>query len=266
MFPPKKWLSNCRKDWSSNMRIDIVTLFPEMFAPLFHSILKRAQDNGTLAIQVHNPRDFTVDKHHIVDDYPFGGGSGMVMKPEPIYAAVEHIRDLVPEKETRVLLMCPQGRKFTQSHALRLAGEEHLVFLCGHYEGVDDRIRQHLVDEEISIGDYVLTGGELPAMVIIDAIARMLPGVLGAADGASSDSFYTGLLEYPQYTRPREFRGWEVPAMLLSGDHGKIARWRRKESLRNTLLRRPDLLEKFPLTKEDLKLLAEIKAETGQGD
>ena len=248
------------------MRIDIVTLFPEMFAPLFHSILKRAQDNGMLAIQVHNLRDFTTDKHRIVDDYPFGGGSGMVMKPEPINAALQYIQGLDPKGKPRVLLMCPQGRKFTQSYALRLAGEEHLVFLCGHYEGVDDRIRQHLVDEEISIGDYVLTGGELPAMVIIDAIARMLPGVLGAADAASSDSFYTGLLEYPQYTRPREFRGWAVPDILLSGDHGKIARWRRKESLRNTLLRRPDLLENFPLTQEDLQLLAEIKEETGRGD
>jgi len=248
------------------MRIDILTLFPEMFTPLFHSILKRAQDSGMLAIQVHNIRDFATDKHRIVDDYPFGGGSGMVMKPEPIDAALEHIQGLVPREKTRVLLMCPQGRKFTQSNAIRLAREEHLVFLCGHYEGVDDRVRQHLVDEEISIGDYVLTGGELPAMVIIDALARMLPGVLGAADAASSDSFYTGLLEYPQYTRPREFRGWEVPDILLSGDHGKIARWRRKESLRNTLLRRPDLLENFPLTKEDLKLLTEIKEETGQGD
>lgn len=249
------------------MRIDIISLFPEMFSPLFHSILKRAQENGMLDIQVHNLRDFTTDKHKIVDDSPFGGGSGMVMKPEPIHAALQSIGGLAGEqKKPRVLLMCPQGQTFTQSHARRLAAEEHLVFLCGHYEGVDDRIRQHLVDEEISIGDYVLTGGELPAMVIIDAVARMLPGVLGAADAASSDSFYAGLLEYPQYTRPREFQGWEVPPILLSGDHGKIARWRRKESLRNTLLRRPDLLENFPFSKEDLKLLAEVKEEIRQGD
>lgn len=248
------------------MRIDIISLFPDMFAPLFHSILKRAQENGVLAIQVHNPRDFTTDKHKIVDDSPFGGGSGMVMKPEPIYAAVEHVRQLSPGSKPRVLLMCPQGQRFAQGHALRLAKEEQLVFLCGHYEGIDDRIRQQLVDEEISIGDYVLTGGELPAMVIIDAIARMLPGVLGAADAASSDSFYAGLLEYPQYTRPREFMGWTVPEILLSGDHGKIERWRRKESLRNTLLKRPDLLANIELTKLDLKLLEEINQELGQGD
>jgi tRNA (guanine37-N1)-methyltransferase len=248
------------------MRIDIVSIFPDMFAPLFCSILKRAQESGVLSIHVHNLRDFTNDRHKIVDDYPFGGGSGMVMKPEPIYAALEHVRGLSQGKKPRVLLMCPQGRRFTQSKALHLAEEEHLIFLCGHYEGIDDRIRQHLVDEEISIGDYVLTGGELPAMVIIDAVARMLPGVLGAADAASSDSFYAGVLEYPQYTRPREFMGWEVPDILLSGDHGKIERWRRKESLRNTMLRRPDLLNNTELTKLDLALLAEIKEETEQGD
>lgn len=248
------------------MRIDIVSIFPDMFTPLFKSILKRAQENGVLAVHVHNPRDFTTDKHKVVDDSPFGGGSGMVMKPEPIYTAVEHIRNINQDKKPRVLLMCPRGQTFTQSHAIRLAEEEHLVFLCGHYEGIDDRIRQHIVDEEISIGDYVLTGGELPAMVIIDAIARMLPGVLGAADAASSDSFYDGLLEYPQYTRPREFMGWEVPDILLSGDHGKIDRWRRKESLRNTMLRRPDLLANVELTKLDVTLLKEINKEMGQGD
>lgn len=248
------------------MRIDIISIFPEMFTPLFHSILKRAQENGVLSIHVHNLRDYTTDKHKIVDDYPFGGGSGMVMKPEPIHAAIQHVRRLSPPKKPRVLLMCPQGARFTQRHAIRLAGEEQLVFLCGHYEGVDDRIRQHLVDEEISIGDYVLTGGELPAMVIVDAIARMIPGVLGAADAASSDSFYAGLLEYPQYTRPREFMGWEVPEILLSGDHGKIERWRRKQSLRNTMLRRPDLLANHELTDLDLKLLDEIKEEMEQGD
>lgn len=248
------------------MRIDIITIFPDMFTPLFHSILKRAQENGVLAIHVHNLRDFTTDKHKKVDDYPFGGGSGMVMKPEPIYAAVEHIRKLSPHKRPRVLLMCPQGEKFVQSRAIGLAEEEHLVFLCGHYEGIDDRVRQQLVDEEISVGDYVLTGGELPAMVVIDVIARMLPGVLGAADAASGDSFYAGLLEYPQYTRPRAFMGWEVPEILLTGDHGKIERWRRKESLRNTMLRRPDLLARMELSQPDVKLLAEINAEMEQGD
>jgi tRNA (guanine37-N1)-methyltransferase len=248
------------------MRIDIISIFPDMFSPLAHSILKRARENGLLSIDVHNPRDFTTDKHKIVDDYPFGGGSGMVMKPEPISAAVDHIRNISPDTRPKVLLMCPRGETFTQAKAKRLADNRHLIFICGHYEGIDDRIRQHIVDEEISIGDYVLTGGELPAMVIIDAIARLLPGVLGAEDAASSDSFYSGLLEYPQYTRPREFNGWEVPDILLSGDHGKIERWRRKQSLLNTLLRRPDLLTQAMLDKNDCKLLHEIKKELEQGD
>lgn len=243
------------------MRIDIVSLFPEMFdGPLGHSILKRAVDAGILNISVTNPRDFTYDKHRIVDDYPFGGGSGMVMKPEPVFRAVESLMTEAGARR-RVILLCPGGSRFTQAKARELAGYDHLVLVCGHYEGVDDRVRQHLVDEALSIGDYVLTGGELPAMVVTDAVARHLPGVLGAADAADLDSFADGLLEYPQYTRPREFRGWEVPEILVSGDHAKIARWRRKQSLKNTLARRPDLLDELELTPVDAKLLAEIKAE-----
>ena len=243
------------------MRIDIVSLFPEMFeGPLGTSILKRAREANLLTISVTNPRDFTVDKHHIVDDYPFGGGSGMVMKPDPVFWAVESLT-ADEALQRRVILMCPGGERFTQEKAKELAEYDQLILVCGHYEGVDERVRLHLVDEALSIGDYVLTGGELPSMVVTDAIARMLPGVLGACDAAEQDSFYSGLLEYPQYTRPREFRGWEVPEVLVSGDHAKIARWRRKESLKNTLLRRPDLLEHFPLTKEDAKLLAEIRTE-----
>ncbi|HMM21434.1 MAG TPA: tRNA (guanosine(37)-N1)-methyltransferase TrmD [Selenomonadales bacterium] len=247
------------------MRIDIVSLFPEMFeGPLGTSILKRAREASLLAIAVTNPRDFTVDKHRIVDDYPFGGGSGMVMKPDPVFRAVESLAAGEALKR-RIILMCPGGERFTQEKAKELAAYDQLILVCGHYEGVDERVRRHLADEALSIGDYVLTGGELPAMVVTDAVARMLPGVLGACDAAEQDSFYSGLLEYPQYTRPREFRGWEVPEVLVSGDHAKIARWRRKESLRATLLRRPDLLASFPLSKEDAKLLAEIRAEeTGE--
>lgn len=243
------------------MRIDFVSLFPEMFAgPMGHSIIKRAQDAGLLEIGVANPRDFAPGKHRIVDDTPFGGGSGMVMKAEPLFLAVESL--VSPEgAERRVILLCPGGARFDQAKARELAAYDHLVLVCGHYEGVDERVKQHLVDEAISIGDYVLTGGELPAMVVADAVARLLPGVLGAADAAEHDSFAGGLLEYPQYTRPREYRGWEAPEVLLSGDHARINRWRRKESLRATLVRRPDLLDAIELTADDAKLLAEIMAE-----
>lgn len=245
------------------MRIDVLTLFPAMFAgPLEESILKRAQENGLLSVYLHDIRDFAAGKHRITDDYPYGGGSGMVMKPEPIAAALDFVLAQAP-KPPPVLLMCPQGRRFTQEIAKELAGQEHLVFLCGHYEGIDERVRP-LVTDELSIGDFVLTGGELPAMVIIDAVARMIPGVLGAPDSAQEDSFYEGLLDYPQYTRPPEFRGVKVPDVLLSGHHEMIRRWRRKESLRRTLLRRPDLLAKARLTEEDHRLLAEIRQEDGQ--
>ncbi|MEG6584069.1 tRNA (guanosine(37)-N1)-methyltransferase TrmD [Dendrosporobacter sp. 1207_IL3150] len=248
------------------MRIDIVTLFPEMFAgPFGHSIIKRARENNLLDINVVNPRDFTYDKHRIVDDYPFGGGSGMVMKPEPFFRAVESIVSEANIEKRRVILMCPGGSRFDQQKCKQLAEYEQLVFICGHYEGIDARVGQFLADEAISIGDYVLTGGELPAMVIVDSVARMLPGVLGSNDSAKHDSFYNGLLEYPQYTRPREYAGYEVPEILLSGDHAKIERWRRKQSLQNTLVRRPDLLDKVELSTDDKKLLDEIIAQLAGG-
>lgn len=246
------------------MQMDIISLFPEMFeGPTKHSILKRAQEAGLIQVQVTNPRDFTLDKHHITDDTPFGGGSGMVMKAEPIFLAVESRLPKDDKASSRILLMCPGGTPFTQEKAKELAQYKQLILICGHYEGIDERVRLHLADEAISVGDYVLTGGELPAMIIVDAVARMLPGVLGAIDGAQCDSFYQGLLEYPQYTRPREFRGLTVPEILLSGDHAKIERWRRKEALRNTLERRPDLLTASVLTAEDAKLLKEIQTEKG---
>jgi len=248
------------------MRVDIISLFPEMFdGPFGHSIMKRARDANLLTVNVVNPRDFTYDKHRVVDDYPFGGGSGMVMKPEPFFRAVESILASAHLENRRVVLMCPSGKRFDQEKCKQLAGYEHLIFICGHYEGIDGRVREHLVDEAISIGDYVLTGGELPAMVIVDAVARMLPGVLGSSDSAKHDSFYNGLLEYPQYTRPREYAGLTVPEILLSGDHAKIERWRRKQSLKITLECRPDLLEKVNLSLEDKKLLTEIMAERAGG-
>ncbi|SFH69415.1 tRNA (guanine37-N1)-methyltransferase [Selenomonas ruminantium] len=235
------------------MRIDMVTIFPEMFAgPFGDSITKRAVDNGILDIHFTNFRDYTEDKHHHVDDTPFGGGAGMVIKPEPMYKAV---RDVLAKTEEfaanrRVLIMDPSGPTFTQAKAKELAGYEQLVFICGHYEGFDARIYK-LADEAISIGDFILTGGELPAMVITDAVSRMLPGVLGAPDSAPTDSFYDGLLEFPQYTRPREFEGMAVPEVLLSGNHAKIRQWRREQSLLVTKKYRPDLLEKAELSEKD---------------
>ncbi|MEN6413498.1 MAG: tRNA (guanosine(37)-N1)-methyltransferase TrmD [Veillonellales bacterium] len=248
------------------MRIDIVSLFPEMFeGPLGHSILKRAQDADLLQIHVTNPRKFTDDKHHITDDCPFGGGAGMVMKPEPIYRAVQDIVAAANIANRRIILLCPGGYPLDQRKTQQLSQYEQLIFVCGHYEGIDDRIRQHVADEAVSIGDYVLTGGELPAMVVIDAVARLVPGVLGSSESAPADSFYNGLLEYPQYTRPQEFNGWSVPEILLSGNHAKIERWRRKQSILNTLERRPDLLKQFQLSQEDVKLLSEILAEREEG-
>lgn len=239
------------------MKINIITIFPDMFtAPFNHSIMKRAQEKKLLTIETVNPRDFAQDKHQMVDDYPFGGGAGMVLKPEPMFAAVESIKT---SGKKRVLLMCPSGQPFTQEKAKELAQYDELIFLCGHYEGFDARITDNLVDEAISIGDYVLTGGEIPAMVVIDAVARMLNGVLGSGESAIGDSFYNGLLEYPQYTRPREFRGMSVPEILLSGDHAKIKKWRHNESLKKTFLNRPDLLEKTTLSADDKKYLATLK-------
>ena len=245
------------------MKIDILTLFPEAFpGPLGASILGRAQGGGRLVVDVHDIRDQTSDRHRVADDAPYGGGAGMVMKPEPIFKAVEAVR-CEPGRgcRERVILLCPQGRLLTHEVARELAGYDHLVFVCGHYEGVDERVREHLVSDEISIGDYVLTGGELAALVVLDAVARWVPGVLGAEESAETDSFASGLLEYPQYTRPASFRGWAVPEVLLSGHHEQIRRWRRKEALRRSLTRRPDLLTNTRLTDEDEQLLDEIRQE-----
>ncbi|MHB9096156.1 MAG: tRNA (guanosine(37)-N1)-methyltransferase TrmD, partial [Eubacteriales bacterium] len=244
------------------MKIDILTLFPEMFeGPLTSSIIKRARDKGLLDINMTNIRDFAHDKHRVVDDYPFGGGAGMVMKPEPIFEAVEFVRGKGGPSTPRVILLCPQGKVFNQEMAKNLAKETHLILICGHYEGIDERVREKLVDEEISIGDFVLTGGEIPAMVLVDSLSRMIPGVLKEEESFLTDSFYDGLLEYPQYTRPREYEGMTVPEILLSGDHEKIRVWRRRMSLKRTLKRRPDLLKKSALAEEDKKLLQMLKDE-----
>lgn len=235
------------------MKVDIITLFPGMFRGLLEeSILGRARDRGLLEIGVHNLRDFATGRHQVVDDYTFGGGPGMVLKPEPIFAAVESLR----REGSRVVLMSPQGRVFRQAIAQQLSRLEHLVLLCGHYEGVDERVREQLVDDELSIGDYVLTGGELAAMVVVDAVTRLIPGVLGGEESTLEESFAAGLLEYPHYTRPASFRGWEVPEVLLSGDHARVARWRREQSLLRTLRRRPELLR--PERWEELRKLGLI--------
>jgi tRNA (guanine37-N1)-methyltransferase len=224
------------------MRFDVFTLFPEMFsAYLDESILKRARDGGLLEVALHNIRDYTTDKHHTTDDEPYGGGGGMVMKPEPIFAAVESVLGSPPS--CPVILLTPQGRLFTQQVAVELAASTHLALLCGRYEGVDERVRQYLVTDEISLGDFVLTGGELPALAIIDAVARLIPGVLGDPEASQKDSHASGLLEYPHYTRPPEFRGWEVPEVLRSGNHAEIERWRQEQALKRTQERRPDLLK-----------------------
>lgn len=243
------------------MRIDIVSLFPEMFVgPFACSIIKRAKAAGLIEIAVSNPRDFTTDRHHIVDDYPFGGGAGMVMKPEPFFACVEELLQGRERERSRVILMSPSAPAFRQNDAERLGQYEQIILLCGHYEGVDERVREYLCDEALSVGDYVLTGGELPAMVITDAVSRLLPGVLGAENSASQDSFSSGLLEYPQYTRPRTFRNWEVPAVLLSGNHAEIEKWRRQEALKRTLQLRPELLKKISLSRQDQQYLTTITA------
>ncbi len=235
------------------MHIDILTIFPEMFTGVMESsIIKRAREQSHVVIETVNFRDFATDKHKVVDDYPYGGGGGMVLKPEPIFRAVEAL-DKGPN--SRVLLMCPQGQPFDQAKAEELAQAEHLIFICGHYEGYDERIREHLVTDEISIGDYVLTGGELPAMVVIDSVVRLLPGVLGNDTSAVNDSFSTGLLEYPHYTRPADFRGMKVPDVLVGGNHKLIDQWRREQSLLRTWKRRPELLQQAALSKEDEKFI-----------
>ena len=220
------------------MRVDLITLFPELCrAPLGESIMRRAQESGALNLQIHNLRDWTTDRHHTVDDAPFGGGQGMVMKPEPIFAAVESLRS----DESIVVLMTPQGQRFNQRMAHGFSQQSHLILVCGHYEGIDHRVVEHLIDVEVSIGDYVLTNGAIAAVVFIDAVVRLLPGVLGDEKSAHDDSFSANLLEAPQYTRPAEFRGWKVPAVLLSGHHGEIAAWRKREAERRTRSNRPDL-------------------------
>lgn len=243
------------------MQIDIFTIFPEMFpGPLGLSMLGRAQERGLLSLRVHNLREACTDRHRVTDDTPYGGGAGIVMKPEPIFGAVESVLgtgdDRVP-----VVLLSPQGRRFDHALAVEYSRLKGFALICGHYEGVDERVRQHLVTDELSVGDYVLTGGELPAMVVVDAVCRLLPGVLGAPGAASNDSFADGLLECPHYTRPPEFRGMTVPAILLSGHHAEIARWRRRESLRRTLQRRPDLLKSLDLSVQDRRTLAELQSE-----
>ena len=225
------------------MRIDILTLFPEVCrAPLSESMMKRAQESGVLDLRIHNLRDWTTDKHHVVDDAPFGGGQGMVMKAEPIFAAVEDLQSKIQNPNSKIILMSPAGRRFDQEMATAFSKESHLIIICGHYEGVDHRVIEHLVDAEISIGDYVLTNGAIAAVVFVDAVVRLLPGVLGDEQSAVDDSFSGGLLEGPQYTRPSDFRGWKVPDVLLSGNHGEIAKWRKEQAKHRTGENRPDLL------------------------
>ncbi len=230
-----------------------------MFSGVFgQSILKKAQEKSAIQFQVHDFREYSTNKHRNVDDYPYGGGAGMVLTPQPLFDAVETLTEETSERP-RIILLCPQGERFSQKKAEELSKEKHLIFLCGHYEGYDERIREHLVSDEISIGDYVLTGGELGAMVVIDAVTRLLPGVLGKEESHLQDSFSTGLLEHPQYTRPADFRGMKVPDVLMSGNHKNIEEWRKKESLKRTYERRPDLLEHLELTKEEENWLREIK-------
>lgn len=244
------------------MKIDVLTLFPEMFSGVFgQSILHKAAEKSAVQYNVVNFRDYADNKHQTVDDYPYGGGAGMVLKPQPIFDAVAALKAQAESKNTRVILLCPQGDRYDQRKAEELANEEHLIFICGHYEGYDERIRGHVVTDEISIGDYVLTGGELGAMVVIDSVVRLLPEVLGNEESHMKDSFSTGLLEHPHYTRPADFRGLKVPDVLLSGNHKLIEEWRNKEALRRTLTRRPDLLEKIELTKEQEKWLMDVKKE-----
>jgi tRNA (guanine37-N1)-methyltransferase len=240
------------------MRCDILTLFPEMLSGVLDaSILKRGRAKGLVTVRVVNLRDYTEGRHKVADDYPYGGGAGMVLKPEPVFRAVDAIR--ADGEELRILLMSPQGRRFTQDMAQELADDSRrLIFLCGHYEGIDERVRLGMSLEEVSIGDFVLTGGELPALLMLDAAARLVPGVLGDETSAQADSFMGSLLDYPQYTRPSEFRGLEVPEVLRSGNHQAIEGWRRAEALRNTFSKRPDLLEHASLTLEDQRILNEI--------
>ncbi len=264
-------------DLPAALHFDIFTLFPAMFAgPFDDSIILRARQAGIISVAIHNIRDYAEGKHRVTDDYAYGGGGGMVMKPEPIFRAVEHVLELPPAHAegqpagpdvswpVPTILLSPQGRTFDQSVALELAAHRRVALICGRYEGVDQRVRDHLCTDEISIGDYVLSGGEIPAMVLVDAVTRLLPGALGQEHGADEDSHATGLLEYPHYTRPPDFRGWRVPEVLLSGHHAQVRRWRREQALRRTGERRPDMLETAWLTEADLKFLATLEG-GGQG-
>lgn len=250
------------------MQFEVFTLLPEVFPSyLDTSIIKRARERGLIHVNIHNIRNYTHDKHHTTDDQPYGGGGGMVMKPEPMFEAVESVLGLAPHRPAPeadsnipVILLTPQGRVFNQSIAKELSQHKRIALLCGRYEGIDERIRENLVTDEISIGDYVLTGGELPALILMDAISRLLPDVLGDPTGAEDDSHAMGLLEYPHYTRPPEFRGWKVPDVLLSGDHKKIDTWRREQALARTFKKRPDMLDTAALSKEDRKFIEGLKA------
>lgn len=247
------------------MQFEVFTLLPEVFPPyLESSMLLRARQRGLIEVRVHNIRDYTHDRHHTTDDTPYGGGGGMVMKPEPVFEAIETVlgsgSDRAQGEPVPVILLTPQGRVFTQHVAEELSRHERLALLCGRYEGVDERIREHLATDEISVGDYVLTGGELPALIIIDGVTRLIPGVLGDPTGAEDDSHSMGLLEYPHYTRPPEFRGWQVPEVLLSGDHGKIEKWRREQALIRTFNKRPDMIEKAELSEADKKFIENLKS------
>lgn len=248
------------------MQFEVFTLLPEAFSYLDTSILKRAQERGLINVNLHNIRDYTYDKHHVTDDTPYGGGGGMVMKPEPVFEAIEKVLDINPlqssgevDSSIPIILLTPQGRVFNQSIAKELSSHPRIALICGRYEGIDERIRKHLVTDEISIGDYVLTGGEIPALILIDAISRLLPNVLGDPTGAEDDSHAMGLLEYPHYTRPPEFRGDKVPDVLLSGDHAKIDKWRREQALERTFRKRPDMLETANLSDEDKKFIQSLK-------
>lgn len=257
------------------MQFEVFTLLPEAFSSYIDtSILKRAQERGLIKINLHNIRDYAYDKHHVTDDAPYGGGGGMVMKPEPVFEAVEKVLGLnaqtdasnalqtsgKPDSPTPIILLTPQGRVFNQRIAKELSQYPRLALICGRYEGIDERIRQYLVTDEISIGDYVLTGGELPALLVMDAVSRLLPNVLGDPTGAEDDSHAMGLLEYPHYTRPPEFRGYKTPDVLLSGDHAKIEKWRREQALERTFRKRPDMLEKANLSEEDKKFIERLKS------
>jgi len=247
------------------MRIDILTLFPQIFeAPFGFGVFKRAIDNGLVDINLINIRDYTHDKHHTVDDYPYGGGAGMVMKPGPVFEAVDAIKAGMDDKEKDfpVILLSPQGRLFSHKIALELSRHSRIVLICGHYEGIDERVAEHLATDTISIGDYVLTGGEVPALVVADAVLRLVPGVLGSEESPLEDSHAGGLLEYPQYTRPPEYRGWKVPEVLLSGNHALIAGWRRQQVIKRTLERRPELLDTVELCLEDKRLLERLTRES----